>query len=92
MPGNGPYRWYFVGKTPWIAWVLCVLLFGNTLAGMVCFPLYERFVHHPVRSPMAAWFQTHFVGIQFVLLALVVLVFVTYRKDVRYEYRGAKRR
>jgi hypothetical protein len=30
-------------------------------------------------------------NIQFVLLALIVLAFIIYRKDVRYEYRGTRR-
>lgn len=90
MPGNGPHHWYFPGKTPWIAWVLYSLLFANTITGLVAFPIYGHFAH--VSPATRDWLDTRFIEIQFVLLGLIALVFVIYRKNVRYEYRGAKRK
>ncbi len=84
MPGNGPHHWYFVGKTPWIAWALYVLLGVNTIAGLVGVPVYEHFAHRSLG------FQERFIEIQFILLALIGLVFVIYRKNVRYEGRDPK--
>jgi high-affinity Fe2+/Pb2+ permease len=86
MPGSGPHHWYFVGKTPWIAWVLYVLLGVNTIAGLVGVPIYEHFAHRSLG------FDERFIEIQFILLALIGLVFVIYRKNVRHEDRGVRRK
>jgi hypothetical protein len=86
MPGHGPHGLGFVGKTAWIAWALFVLLGVNTVAGLVGVPAYEHFAHRPLR------FDERFIDIQFILLALIGLVFLIYRKNVRYVYRGTKRK
>ncbi len=86
MPGNGPHRLEFVGKTPRIVWALAMLLFLNTIAGLVCIPIYEHFAHRSLGL------DDRFIEIQFSLLALIGLVFFIYRKDVRYVYRGPKRK
>jgi len=85
MPGFGSHGFEFVGKAPWIFWVLAVLLFANSIAGLVAVPLYEHFAHRSLG------FDDHFLEIQFTLLALIGLVFLIYRKQVRYVYRGRKR-
>ncbi len=82
MPDSGPHHLEFIGKTPWIATVLFVLLFVNTFAGLVFLPLYEHFAHRAIS------YVDRFVEVQFVLLALIGLVFLIYRKHIRYTYRG----
>jgi hypothetical protein len=84
MPGTGPHRLEFVGKTPWIFTLLAVLLFVNTFAGLIVVPAYGRFAHRSLR------YEDRFIEIEFVLLALIGLVFLIYRKNVRYVYRGPK--
>jgi hypothetical protein len=86
MPGHGPHGLEFVGKTAWIAWALFVLLGVNTVAGLVGVPAYEHIAHRPLR------FDERFIDIQFILLALIGLVFLIYRKNVRYVCRGTKRK
>jgi len=86
MPGGGPHHWYFVGKMPWIATVLFVLLFVNSFAGFVLVPAYEHFAHRTIS------YMDRFIEIQFILLVLIGLVFLIYRKNVRSEYRGTKRK
>lgn len=93
MPGSGPHRFEFVGRTPWVASALVILLVVNTLAGLVCLPIYRQFAHSPLSNhAWAAGFRWYeeigFVGIQFVLPALIGIVLLIYRKDVRYAYRG----
>jgi hypothetical protein len=92
MLGIGPHRWYFAGRTPWIAKVLFVLLIANSFADPVCFPVYEHFARRPISVPLVAWLDVHFIETQFVLLALLAIVFFIHRKAVRYEDRSAKRK
>ena len=82
MPGGGPHHLEFIGKTPWIGRVLFVLLLVNSFAGFVFVPLYGHFVHRTIS------YIDRYLEIQFVLLALIGLVFLIYRKRVRYTYRG----
>jgi hypothetical protein len=82
MPGNGPHRLEFVGKTPWVFTVLVALLFVNTFAGLIGIPVYEHFAHRTI-----SYGDRLFLESQFVLLALIGLVFLIYRKSVRYTYR-----
>jgi hypothetical protein len=92
MPGVGPHRFYFVDKAPWIFGVLVALLFVNTTAGLVALPMLEHFRSRLIHSRPAEWYDSRFIAIQFILLALIGLVFVIYRRNVRYEYRGMKRK
>jgi len=86
MPGHGPHQLEFIGKTPWIARVLFVLLLVNSFVGFVFFPVYEHFAHRSIS------YVDRFLGFQCVLLALIGLVFLICRKNVRYVYRGARRK
>ena len=90
VPGGGGHRWYFVGKTPLVAKMLYLLLFANTFAGLIGFPIYDHFAH--VDAGRKDSLVNLFLVLQFGLLALLALVFFIYRKDVRYEYRGWKRK
>jgi len=92
MPGRGPHHWYFVGRQPRIFLVLVALLLLDSLLGIFCFPLYEHFAHRALSAPIAVWLEGHFNAIQFTLLAAIALVFIIYRKDLRYEYRGRRGR
>jgi hypothetical protein len=83
MPGSGPHHLEFVGKTPLIATVLFVLLFVNSFVGFVFVPVYEHFAHRTISYPDHLFLES-----QFALLALIGLVFLIYRKRVRYTYRG----
>jgi hypothetical protein len=86
MPGNARHEFEFIGKTPWILGVLVVLLGVNSFAGIVFFPVYEHFTHRSIS------YLGRFLGVQFILLALIGLVFVIRRKAVRYVERGAGRK
>ena len=86
MPGNGPHRLEFIGKTPWIFMLLVVLLIINSLAGVVFLPAYEHFAHRTIS------YDSHFLEIEFGLLMLLGLVLIIYRKNVRYVNRSADRR
>jgi hypothetical protein len=83
---HGPHRLEFVGKTPRIAWALAVLLGANTITGLIAIPAYEHFAHRSLG------FDNRFIEIQFVLLVLIGLVFLIYRKSIRYTYRGTKQK
>jgi hypothetical protein len=86
MPSGGLHRFEFIGKTPWIAWALAVLLGVNTIVGLIAVPAYEHFAHRSLG------FGERFLEIQFVLLAAIGLVFLIYRKNARYTNRGVKRK
>ena len=92
MPGSGPHRFFFVGKQPWVFVALIVLLFANTIAGVIALPILQHFRLGFVHSRAAEWYDGRFLAIQFILLVLIGIVFVIYRKDFRYEYRGLKRK
>jgi hypothetical protein len=101
MPGAGGHRFEFVGKEPFVFWVVTALLFVNTLLFLVlefvakyllpkasltlppCEALAERGVqyHAPV---IVCWYASRSIAIQFILLAMLVAIFIIFRKRVRY--------
>ena len=55
MPGNGPHRLEFVGKTPWIFMLLAVLLIINSLAGIVFLPALSTSHTERFRTTVTFW-------------------------------------
>jgi hypothetical protein len=97
LPGNGPHRFEFVGRTPLIVWALVVLLFANTFLGLalmvfhpvVYLPPNDRGLHKYATTAIV-WNAEHWNAVQFALLALLGVMFLIYRKNVRYVDRGPK--
>ena len=75
MPGVG-YRFSFVGKVPFVFWVLLCLLFLNTFL-MLFLP----------KTTVGAlrWYGENSITIQFVLLALTAVVVIIFRKRIHWE-------
>ena len=75
MPGTGR-RFYFVGKVPFPFSVLACLLFMNTFL-MLFLP--------KATVGILRRYEDNSVAIQFVLLALLAVVIVIFRKRVRWS-------
>jgi hypothetical protein len=82
MPG-GRHAFYFEGKEPLVLWAVALLLFANTSL-MLLLEFGSRYVR-PKRLPDAVfWYSDHSILIQFILLALLAAIFITFRKLIHY--------
>jgi hypothetical protein len=97
MPGNGRRHFEFVGETPLTVWAAMVLLFANTLVGFALM-VFRPVVHmppddqglHKFATTAIVWHAKHWSASQLALLALLALLLVIYRKNIRYISRGPK--
>jgi hypothetical protein len=67
-------------------WVVASLLFGNTLL-MFLLDSGRKHVDAGRLSAIAYWYSEHGISIQYVLLAMLVVIFVIFRKRVHYVRR-----
>jgi amino acid transporter len=77
MPGGG-HRFYFVGKVPLPFSVLLCFLFLNTFL-MLFLP--------KATVGALSWYEDNSIKIQLVILALMAVVVVIFRKHIRWESR-----
>jgi hypothetical protein len=82
MPG-GRYRFEFVGREPLALWVAVSLLFANTVL-MFTQDLVGKHLFPKDAPEILSWYSDCSIAIQFILLALVAAIFITFRKRVRY--------
>jgi fatty acid desaturase len=92
MPG-AQHRFEFEGKEPLAIWIVTSLLFANTilmlLPGVAVSVLnFTGKYFLPKDAPeMVHWYEANSITIQFVLLALLAVIFIAFRKRVRYIRR-----
>lgn len=82
MPGGG-HRFEFVGKEPLAFRVIASLLFVNTIL-MLTLNFGGRYFLPKQAPHIVSWYSDRSIVIQFVLMALLVSIFVIFRKRVRY--------
>lgn len=86
MLGLSRYRFEFVGKEPLAVWIVVSLLFANTILMLLLSITGSYFL--PQNVPlMIRWYEANSITIQFVLLALLALIFIFYRRRIRYIRR-----
>lgn len=86
MLGLSRYRFEFVGKEPLAIWIVVSLLFANTILMLLLSITGSYFL--PQNVPlMIRWYEANSITIQFVLLALLALIFIFYRRRIRYIRR-----
>jgi hypothetical protein len=84
--GLSRYRFEFVGKEPLAIWIVVSLLFANTILMLLLSITGSYFL--PQNVPlMIRWYEANSITIQFVLLALLALIFIFYRRRIRYIRR-----
>jgi hypothetical protein len=99
MPGGGGHRFEFVDREPLVFRVVFVLFMVNTFLGLLfefgakyffpkastslppCAALAEGQYHTPL---IICWFEGRWIAIQFLLLGLIAVILVIFRKRVRY--------
>jgi hypothetical protein len=86
MPGGGRHRFEFVGKEPPAFLVVATLLFVNTFLLLLLEFAGKYFLPKNVPAPLQ-WYQDNSIAIQFVLLALLAIILIVFRKRVRYSVR-----
>ena len=100
MPGGGAHRFEFVGREPLVFRIVAVLLFANTFLGLLfefgakyLFPKASTSLPPcealgPYHAPhIICWFEGRSIAIQFILLGLIAIILVIFRKRVRYIRR-----
>jgi membrane protein implicated in regulation of membrane protease activity len=86
MPGCGRHRFEFLGKKPLAFFVVVALLFVNTFLLLLLEFAGKYFLPKNVPATVQ-WYQDNSVAIQFVLLALLAIILIIFRKRVRYSVR-----
>jgi uncharacterized membrane protein len=80
---GGGHRFEFVGKEPLAFRVIASLLFVNTVLMLALEFGGKHFL--PKQAPhIVSWYSDRSIVIQFVLMALLVSIFVIFRKRVRW--------
>jgi hypothetical protein len=90
VPGSGPHRFEFTGPTPPVFAALMALLFANTAIGLLG-EFVARHFFESLRMPAGFihWYlDAGFIYAEFIILALLAVTLLIYRKQVRYTYRG----
>jgi uncharacterized membrane protein len=88
MPGAG-HRFYFVERVPLPFFVLLCLLFTN--AFLVLFSEFAGKYFLPKTTfGVLRWYQDNSITIQFVLLGLMAIIVIIFRKRVRVRWHGSK--
>jgi hypothetical protein len=82
MPG-GQHKFEFRGYEPLALWIVAALLFANT-ALMLLLEFGRKHIVPQHAPEMADWYASNSIAIQFVLLAVLAAIFLTFRKRVRY--------
>lgn len=82
---GGRHRFEFVGKEPLALWVAVSLLFANTVLMFTPDFAGKYFSKHASR--IFSWYSDRSIAIQFILLALLVGIFIIFRRRVRYIRR-----
>lgn len=83
MPGAG-HRFYFVEKVPLPFFALLFLLFANTFL-MLFLQLAGKYFLSKNTGGALRWYQDNSITIQFVLLGLLAVVVIIFRKRVRWS-------
>jgi hypothetical protein len=102
MPRGGGHRFEFVDREPLVFRVVFVLFLVNTFLGLLfefgakyffpkasmslspCEALAEGQYHAP---QIICWFESRWIAIQFVLLGVISVILIIFRKRVRYIRR-----
>jgi hypothetical protein len=102
VPGGGGHRFEFVDREPLVFRVVFVLFLLNTFLGLlfefgakyffprasISLPPCEALAEGQYHAPqIICWFETQWIATQFVLLGLIVIILVIFRKRVRYVGR-----
>jgi hypothetical protein len=83
MPGSSRHCFVFEGKEPLAVWIVVSLLFVNTVLMLLLSFTGRYFL--PQNAPvMIRWYEANSITIQFVLLALLAVIFIVFRKRIRY--------
>jgi hypothetical protein len=82
MPG-GRHHFEFAGKEPLVFWATFSLLFANTVLMLTVDFLGKYFFPNHVPE-IVTWYSDRSIAIQFILLALLAVIFIVFRKRVRY--------
>lgn len=82
MPGTG-HRFYFVGKVPLVFSVVLSLLFANTFLMLLLEFAGKYFLPREVPVTLH-WYGDNSVTIQLVLVALLAVIVIIFRKRVHY--------
>jgi hypothetical protein len=82
MPG-AQHRFEFEGKEPLAIWIVALLLFANTI--LMLSPGVAVSVLN--FTGMVHWYEANSITIQFILLGLLAVIFIAFRKRVRYIRR-----
>ena len=76
------HRFEFEGKEPVAFWIVISLLLANTIL-MLLFSFTGKYFLPQNAPEVVRWYDTNSITIQFVLLALLALLFIAFRKRVR---------
>jgi hypothetical protein len=78
MPGSSTHIFQFEGKEPLAFWIVFSLLFANTILMLLLGFAGKYFL--PQNPPeLVRWYEANSITIQFVLLALLAVIFIVFR-------------
>jgi len=80
---GGGHRFEFVGKEPLAFRVIASLLFVNTVL-MLALEFGGKYFLPKQAPHIVSWYSDHSILIQFIVMALLVSIFVIFRKRVRW--------
>jgi hypothetical protein len=87
MPVVAGHKFYFAEKVPLAFSFVFSLLFANTLLMLLLAFAGKYFL--PKHAPwVVSWYDDHSILIQFVLLGILAVILVIFRKRVRYFGRN----
>ena len=80
---GGRHQFEFVDKEPLIFRVVVFVLLANTFSMLLLEFAGEYFL--PKKQPeIVHWYMEHSIAVKFILLALLALILLAFRKRVRY--------